>query len=84
MFIEEITKKLRLDNPELTKLKTVVLDKSAILVEGHKGLLFFSKEEIKMRIPNGTVTVAGENLSLREVSKTEAMISGKILRVEYI
>ncbi|MBE7075606.1 MAG: hypothetical protein E7375_00860 [Clostridiales bacterium] len=53
-----------------------------LYVEGHKGLIVLSKEEIVFKIKKGTVSVFGENMLLAELNQTTIKICGKIKKVE--
>lgn len=83
MFIDEVVSKLQLSNTDLALPKITLFAKGLLLIEGHKGLLFFSAEEIKFRIKNGTVSILGEGFSLAEASSEACIVRGKIKSVEY-
>jgi len=51
------------------------------LVEGHRGLLTYTPTVIKVRRRRGTVTLEGEDLSVRRVTRDEVWIAGVVKAV---
>lgn len=51
------------------------------VVEGHKGLLTYTPTLVKVRRKKGSVTIEGEGLSVRAVSRDEVWITGDVKAV---
>lgn len=51
-------------------------------IEGHKGLVEYSEECVTVRVGKKRVTVKGEKLAVKEVTKEELFIKGKICGLE--
>ena len=50
MFLDEIKKSLKIENMEFASPVVTVFGKVGAAIEGHKGLLFFSDEEIRFKV----------------------------------
>lgn len=83
MFYDEIFSKLNIQNSDFIFPRITILGKCGVIIEGHRGIMLFSDEEIKLRIKGGYISVTGELLSLSEVSESEAVVSGRIKGVAY-
>ena len=55
---------------------------SRVLIEGHKGILQYSREEIQVHMGYGSLGVTGENLELAEMSREQLVITGKIRGIQ--
>ena len=53
-------------------------------VEQHRGLIAYSQEEIIFRTAAGLLRATGEQLRFRLYTSGEALICGRIDRVEYV
>ena len=53
-------------------------------VENHKGLVSYSTGEIIFCTKTGKCMVTGKNLSIKEISKDELRICGRIKNVEFL
>ncbi|MBE3596627.1 MAG: sporulation protein YqfC [Hydrogenibacillus sp.] len=54
-----------------------------VYLENHRGLSFFSAEEIRFRTALGELCVQGDELVIRALNKAEAFIEGKIRAVRF-
>ncbi|MBQ2714732.1 MAG: YabP/YqfC family sporulation protein [Clostridia bacterium] len=52
-----------------------------IHVEGHKGILYLSEEEITFKHKKRNIKIVGHDLSILEFSSTDAYVKGEILSV---
>lgn len=59
-------------------VKISILDFSHILIEGHKGIIKYSLEEILIKIIKAELLILGTRLELREINNEEILISGNI------
>ena len=58
--------------------------RSAVLVEGQRGVVEMGTERIRLKTDSGILSVCGEELRLRELSLDAAMVYGKgIVSVTY-
>lgn len=53
-----------------------------VLVERHQGVLAYSDESIEIRQCYGVLSISGEDLQLREMTKEQLVIFGKIHNLE--
>lgn len=83
MFFNEIAEKLQISGADFISPRITVLGRAGVSIEGHRGLLYFSDGEIRLKIKGGSLTVTGESLKLIEVSEAEAVVSGRIKAVAY-
>ena len=66
------------------KLRVNVIDNSYVLIEGRCKVADYFDNYIKIKTDDYTVVVDGENLSIKEISDTDLIISGKISNISYI
>lgn len=66
------------------KLRVNVIDNSYVLIEGKSTVADYFDNYIKMKTDDYTLVVEGENLSIKEISGTDLIISGKINNISYI
>ena len=71
MFLDEIKKSLKIENMEFASPVVTVFGKVGAAIEGHKGLLYFSDEEIRFRVKSRILSVSGKNLSHVETSERD-------------
>jgi len=55
-----------------------LIDRSLVVISGHKGLLSISDAEIVVRLRTGRVSVNGTGLSVRRAGPTEIYVEGRI------
>ena len=60
-----------------------IFEDCSVLIEGHKGLISLSQEEVKIKLKQGAVTVFGSELSICYISKSELCLTGKVTGVSY-
>ncbi len=66
----------------LRSYKYTVYGGHTVALEGHKGLLRYSKDCVVFLLADGKLTVNGNNLCLRNLSKRTVIISGDKVSVE--
>lgn len=62
--------------------KISVVDFSAALIEGHKGIFSYSDEEIIIQMKKSRVVICGASLKIIEINYDEIYIRGELLRIE--
>ena len=66
------------------KLRVNIVDNSYVLIEGNCKVADYFDNYIKIKTDGYTLAVDGENLSIKEISDTDLIISGKIMNLSYI
>lgn len=59
--------------------KVTLLGGNELLVEGHKGLSYYTEKEIVIRIKGKKFFVKGESLYVKEINEDELLVCGRIL-----
>ena len=65
-------------------LRVNIIDNSYVLIEGKSRVADYFDNYIKIKTDDYTLAVDGENLSIKEISDTDLIISGKIINISYI
>ncbi len=52
-------------------------------VDGCRGILSYSDEAVRLNVGNGAVTFYGQGLFLKALTDREAILAGRITRVEF-
>ncbi|QZA32241.1 sporulation protein YqfC [Hydrogenibacillus sp. N12] len=76
--VAELPPDVVLDVPRVTAIGTVHL-----YLENHRGLEAFSATEIRFRTTTGRIAVRGEDLVLRALDPSEALVEGRIRSVDW-
>ena len=79
-LIGEIKKEYNL--PFTCEYNLLNISGKALYVEGHEGVIKFSKELISFKTKKGVVVVEGDGLNLKVLSSTTLCIEGKIKKTE--
>ncbi|MCO8194012.1 MULTISPECIES: sporulation protein YqfC [unclassified Anaerofustis] len=82
---EKITKSLQL--PEdilLEKLNIEILGNEKINIINHKGIIYYSSENIRINSTSGLLSIKGKDLLLSTLISEELIIEGEIDSIEYI
>lgn len=61
--------------------RVVLFDDGGARIEGHKGVSFWDGNGVIFRRKNGTVSLVGEGLEIKEISPGEAYVAGRIKNV---
>ena len=84
-FIDEFAAKMGFEKKLLTGgFKIICFSFDSILIEGHKGIMLFSDDEMRFKIKGGSVSIVGEKLSLKNFSKHSVVVCGKIKKTEFM
>ena len=75
----ELPQDLVLDVPRLTLMGNMQLS-----IENHKGVELFSSDLLRLKLSEGKLEIAGNQLSIRSILKDEVQVEGTILRIEFI
>lgn len=84
IFFDEIATKLGFDKKLVANgFKVVSVAFDSVYIEGHKGILVFSSEEMKFRVKGGMVSVTGEKLKLKNFCKQCCVVCGEIASTNF-
>ncbi|MCL1884119.1 MAG: YabP/YqfC family sporulation protein [Defluviitaleaceae bacterium] len=73
-----LPKEVALDLPLL-----MATGRGEVSIENYKNLLEFTETKIRVRTRDGTMTVEGERLKLRQVTTENVLVSGLISGIKY-
>ncbi|EDS73655.1 sporulation protein YqfC [Anaerofustis stercorihominis] len=82
---EKLTKSLQL--PEeilLEKLNIEIMGNEKMNIINHKGIIFYSPENIRINTSSGLLSINGKDLLLSTLISEELIIEGQITSIEYI
>jgi len=65
-------------------LRINVIDNSYVLLEGKSKVADYFDNYIKIKTDDYTLSIDGENLSIKEISDTDLIISGRIISISYV
>ena len=82
-FHEDIKRVFRAEEKAGSGSEIYLLDRSKVVISGHRGLSFLSPERIVVRLRAGVLELMGESLAARQVSPTEIYVEGKILTLSF-
>ena len=81
-FYRTLTKKLDLPAEPLPGISVAeVWGDGRILIENHKGVIGYSREEVLVKTSCGRMEIRGEGLALSMMSREQLVISGKITAI---
>ncbi len=80
-FYDEILLRLGLPLEQTTLPRVVLFYNAGVAVEGHKGLLSCSDEEIVFRLGKDKMRISGKGLVVREISDKRLFVRGAIVSV---
>ncbi|MCK9479966.1 MAG: sporulation protein YqfC [Firmicutes bacterium] len=78
MEMLEMPKEVILDIPKLT-----VYNDNQLTVENYSGILEYGEQYIRLKTPDKTIIVSGNNLELRTITDVDVLIEGKVEKIEY-
>jgi sporulation protein YqfC len=63
--------------------KVVLVGEERALIENHKGVVEYGSERVRVRTDCGLLEIGGANLTLGRLGKSDLVVQGKIVRLEY-
>ena len=78
---DEMIFRLHLPPEETVGLRVTIFAFRGVVIEGYKGILRISAEEIRLRINKSVLVVSGKNLAVAEASSDEIFIRGDITAI---
>ena len=73
-----LPKEIAMDLPVVT-----AIGRGEISIENYKNLIEFSEETIRIRTKDGALTVAGNRLTLKQITSENLVITGRIAGISY-
>ncbi len=83
-FFDDLKKEFKLQPSVFSAFNLVMVSTSLVYLEGHKGLLKLSDENVTLRVKKGVVCIMGKNLKISEMTQKTIAISGEISKVEVL
>ena len=80
-YKKEVQNKLKSNLEEIGNSFTVTLEKGYAVIEGHKGIIQFDKEQIVVKLKKGSVIFKGKDLSIASSQSKELVIRGYVVDV---
>jgi sporulation protein YqfC len=80
---ESVTAALGLSSDLLSDGPRIALSGDAeLMIENHKGVLEYEETLLRLNCADFIVSISGQNLSLAGVTESEALVRGKIQKIE--
>lgn len=64
--------------------RMVVTGKMRLSIENHRGVDLFTSELLRLKLEEGRLEVAGQNLVIRSILRDEVQIEGLIERIQFV
>ena len=82
---EAFTESLRLPRDVMlgASILTLIGD-TELLVENYRGILFYSRERVRLSVKDGQLEVTGQNLNIEYYSNDNVKITGCIRQISYL
>lgn len=81
-FYNEMIMRMGLPADQAVGVRITVCDMRGVLVEGHRGLLSYTGDEIALRVKKKRLIIRGRDMLMLEITAEEAYIKGKFLSFE--
>lgn len=83
-FFDDLKKEFKLQSNGFSAFNLVMVSTNLVYLEGHKGLLKLSEENITLRVKKGVVCILGKDLKISEMTQKTIAICGEISKVEVL
>ncbi len=83
-FFESLKKEFSLPKNFFGNFNIVLISNKFLYVEGHKGLLKLSTENITFKVKGAVIIVQGTELYIKELTANTIVVGGKINNFEVI
>lgn len=70
-----------IDRTTLSGNKCLVLVGCAVYLDGYSGIVTFSETEVELKTKRGKVMIKGEGMYLKQITKQDIIVKGKIISV---
>lgn len=83
-WAEQISQALEVPSDALLDVSRVtVVGTGHVVVENHSGLLGYFPHQVVLRVPEGQLVIAGEELVIGRIDTAEVILTGKVAFVRY-
>lgn len=83
-FFNDLKKEYSLKNEIVSDFNVVMMSGKFVYIEGQKGLLKLSSENVSVKVKGGVVCVLGKDLKISEMTGKTLAVSGSISSVEVL
>lgn len=83
-FFESLKKEFKLKRESFGRFNLVLVSNNFLYVEGHKGLLNLTEENVSFKVKGGALVVRGSGIFLKELTPNTVAIGGKISSFEVV
>ena len=83
-FFESLKKEFGLPKELFGHFNVVLVSNNFLYIEGHKGILKLSQENMTFKVKNGVLVVLGKNMQMKELTQNTVSIIGKIDSFEVV
>lgn len=81
-FFSEIKQELASDITFMNDFNIINMSNKAIYIEGHKGIIEVTSQQVSFKLKSNIITINGQNLVLKKITISTALIYGGIKSVE--
>lgn len=81
-FFSEIKQDLMVDGVFLNNFNIINMSNQAVYIEGHKGIISLDKQQICFKLKKNIIKINGQNLVLKKITTSTALVQGNIKSVE--
>lgn len=81
-FFDELKSSLNLTFDAVGSFNLVNISNKVVYIEGQKGILKISSEQIIVKVKSGQICITGQDLVIKRITNTTLTIIGKIKQME--
>ena len=81
MYREDIEERMSTALKESITYSVTMLGSSGVIVEGHRGIMSYSTEEVKIRTRKKYISILGDNLTIKNINDKDVYVVGAIHEV---
>jgi sporulation protein YqfC len=64
--------------------RVTILGNERVVVENHRGLLFYADRMIVLQTPTGRLRITGDNLNIGAIAPEQVSVDGFIIGIKYL
>jgi sporulation protein YqfC len=83
-FFDSLKKEFKLKKENFGRFNVVLVSNDFLYIEGHKGLMKLTKDNIAFKVKGGVLVIKGVGLLLKELTQNTVAIGGKIQSFEVV
>ena len=81
-FFSEIKQDLFVDGVWVNNFNVINMSNQVVYIEGHKGVVSFDNQQICLKLKKEVLKINGQNLVLKKITASTALVQGNIKSVE--